>query len=366
MAQDKNTVNTYPYLYWGIILGYSAVALLTGALWPELRWWIWIAFALHIALSWQILDANDRGGIFFLGIPLKEAWVGPNFVMLGFMTLGRLAREPHQKHFPDEPDMIHHGDDKDELPLTTDSHGNVRRKVRPIRIVSGGPRPTSEYDSPLNIQMTTKFNGTARFYIEDFFAFWVQFPGESAEEKFAEADRQLEDTFVRTVKREWQKRPIGLIITDDDEIHDKVVEDLEKQTKSWGIRFEAVNLYSPDLSHDLSKELTRIGEATAKMHQTKTNADAARYQTEQAGIADAASKLARENADTDAAAYRSEKLGMTGREVIGLEAASDILNPRDKFFFGANALGEAVGVGTTLLDSLRKMEGKPDAIGDAK
>lgn len=362
-ASNKSLIKAKPYLYWGIIAGYTLTVGLVGFLWEELRWWMWVAYLLHLALSVQILEAHERGGVFVLGVPVWEAWIGPNLVLLGLMRLGKLPREPHQKHFPAEPDFIFHGEDKEPLP-TIIRDGEMVSMVRPIRVVSG--RPVPDYDSPLNIQITTKVNGTVRYYIEEFFTFWVQFPGVTAEEKFREADRQLEDTFAKTTKREWQQRPVGKVIEEDDKIHKTLVHELEKRTENWGIYIEDVNLYSPDLGHDLSKELTRIGEAEARKRQTITNADAARYDIEQKGIADANAKLARENADTDAAKYRAEQLNITGREIIALEAAHDILNPRDKFFFGANALGEAVGVGTAVMDAIRKMEGKAPEAGGGK
>jgi hypothetical protein len=374
MAGATNAVPEQRSWYWGVLIAYFIAVLVGIVFWSELQWWIIAAVALQIAISWTIVHANDLAGIFALGVP---AWqfkgVGPRFVLFPFMYLGRLPRDPHQKQFPGEPELIFHGLDKDPLPVLADG----REMVRPIRIVTGGPRPVlpeganaeelnaegsrKYYSGPLNIQISTVVTGTIRYYIEDFFGFWIQFPGSTCEEKFAEADRQLQDTFIRTIKEEWRKRPIGLVIDEDEKIQEKLVTALETKTQTWAIKIEDVNIYSPDLGHDLSKALAGIGEATAKAQQTIITADADRHKVEQEGHAAANAKLARENRDTDAAEYRAEKLKMTGREVIALEAVPDIVGDNAKFFFGTEGVTQALGLGVSVLDTIKKMEGpKPE------
>lgn len=331
--------------------------LLTFALFiPGLRYWLLAIAALQFALSWRIVGNQFVAGLTVFEIPFAEPKTGPVFVLFPIAQLILVPKAPQQFQFPDEPEWVFNGDDKDPLPMKT-INGVTREMVRPYRVISGKPRPG--YDSHLNIQMTTKATGTVKFSIEQIFDFWTRIAGKTAEDKFAEIRRQMYDTWSDTVVGEYETRPIGLVIDEGKEIREKLRTNFETATNSSGVRIWETTLRSPDLGHDLSGSLSEIGEANARGQQTRVTADAAKYAAVKAGEGVAEVDLLKRKAEADGAAYEAEKLDLDGAQVFAARTAQQIFSDKDKFVFGLGGVTEAIGTAAELIKSASKPKGDP-------
>lgn len=347
---EPDYVPSYPIAEKLLFLIYAVLVLGSAIYFTELRWWILAASAAHIIASIQTRGADDVGWKFLWGIPTGPPRVGPNLVLFGFMTMMTIREYPKQFQFPDEPEYVFHGDDKLDLP----THPDGTPMVRPMRLVSGGPR--KGYEGVLNIQLTTKATGTMRTRIRNFLNFWVRIAGNTPEEKLEELKRQMSDTWFNAVKGEWIKRPIGLVIDEGIEIDELVKKAVDSAARSRGIDAYEITLVTPDLGHQLSAKLSEIGEAAAEAEATRTRADATAYETAKHAEGEAAAHLARERADVDADAYRVEKMGITGEQMFAADTAARVIGDKDKMIFGASGLQEAIAAGAAIIDALT---GKP-------
>lgn len=332
-------------LYYPVIIGYFLLLLLVAALVQDIRNWV-LAFALiHFIISWQILGNQERGGVMLFEIPISEPDTGPVFVLFGFMTMGRLPKAPQQFQHPDEPEYVYNDEDKRDLPWIK-VNGVERQMVRPFRILSGGPQ--KEYGGHLNIRATGVVTGTTRLCIEQFFDFWVNIPGHTAEEKFTEVRRQMYDTWANTLKEEWEIRPAGLVVDEGKKISRALHKKLEIETESWGVRILEVTLRSPDFGHDLNKKLTGIGEANADAEQTRIRADAAGYARTVEGQTTADANLAKRIADADGDAYEAKALNVGGEAIFAARAAERIIGDKAQLVFGVQGIAEATAAGLGL------------------
>lgn len=345
-SSEPEHVPVRPSAYWIVIAFYAAAVIATAVFFPELFYWVLAVAVLHFALSWRIVGAEYRGGIFVLGIAAMEVRSGPKFVLAGLMSLQQVREYPPQRQIPAEPDLVYHGHDNTGLP----AHPIGRPMVRPIRLLTGKPR--GDYPGVLNIQMTTKVTGTIRYRIIHFFDFWIRMAGVTAEDKIEEANKQLFDTWLSAVKEEWTDRPVGLIIDEIDEIEYFVREAVHKEGKTRGIATYEVTLQPPDVDHAMSAQLSRIGEVRAEKEQTQTRSEGEAYEIRQKAGADADAHKMKEMADADADAYRVKKMRITGREMFAADTAARVLGDKDKVIFGASGLTEAIGAGYTIIDAM--------------
>ena len=342
-------------LYWGSILGYVLILIILAIVFHKLWWGFLIVGALHFIASWRILSNQEYGGIMMFEIPLAEARIGPNFVLLGLMSMGTLPRPPQQKQFPDEPELVFNDDDKLPLP-TIIVDGEERLMARPFRALSGGPE--KDYDSHLNIQATAKFTGTVRWRIKNFFAFWIQMPGHTAKEKITEAERQMYDTWANTIVTEAEIRPAGKIVAEGKKIRDEIKTNLDLATAPWGVDILEVTLRSPDFGHDLNDKLIGIGEANAEAEQTRTRASATAFETEVTGKAQAEIILAKRKADTEADVFEAEKLGIQGVDIFAARAAERIIGDKDKIMLGTQSFAEGLATAFNLKDVFKGRSSK--------
>ncbi|MDB5265770.1 MAG: hypothetical protein JWM39_483 [Parcubacteria group bacterium] len=331
-----------PKLYWGTIVA-NIGALLVAAIFFHQVWYLFAVIGiLQFLLSVGKAGNQEIVNVVLFDIAVAEPHTGAFVALYPWMGTLRAPNLPQQYQFPDEPERVYNGDDKDPLPPGM---------MRAYRVTSGGPK--ASYKGLLNIQMSASVTGTVRFRINHLMAFWTSLAGHTAEEKFAEARRQLYDTWSNAIVEEYQKRPIGLVIEKTaSEITSAVRADLERATATWGITFLEVTIRSPNLGHDLSGKLAGIGEALAEQVAGNRRADTLAYATRQAGEAEGAADLSRRKAEADGAAYEAEKLGIDGIHVFAARAAKDIIGPNDKFFFGADAMANALGVGISAAKGL--------------
>lgn len=340
----KKLYTLFIFLDFGLLLAFALFV-------PGLRYWLLAIAALQFALSWRIVGNQFIAGLTVFEIPFAEPKTGPVFVLFPIAQLILVPKAPQQFQFPDEPEWVFNGDDRDPLPMKT-INGVTREMVRPYRVISGKPR--DDYKSHLNIQMTTKATGTVKFSIEQIFDFWTRIAGRNFDEKIVEIRRQMYDTWSDTVVEEYEQRPIGLVIDEGKEIRKNLRINFEEATNSSGVRIWETTLRSPDLGHDLSASLSEIGEANAKGEQTRVSADAAKYATVAAGDGAAQADLLKRRAEADGAAYEAEKLGLDGAQVFAARTGQQIFGDNDKFVFGLGGITEAVGAAAELIKGAKK------------
>ncbi|KND50794.1 MAG: hypothetical protein AB202_00070 [Parcubacteria bacterium C7867-007] len=317
-----------------IILNYAALALLAIVMsFFGHPWYLVVGGAiLQTLFSIDKVGYKDLVSITFFDRPIRQPKVGLTFRLVPWMGMVRLPRAAQQIQIPGEPEEVFHGDDKVDLPPGM---------VRPFRPISGTPEPGRKglELGPLNIQMTTTVTGTVRYKIEDVMSFAMAMEGDTPEDMLAYANRQLNDTWSRAVTQQFLQRPIGRVVKDLITISELVEEELETLTNDWGIKILEITLLAPDLSHDLSKELTGIGKALAAQLASNTKADADAYVTTKAGAAAAAVELARRTAIADGKKYEANTLGLEGREIYGAEAAERIIGDNAKLILGIDVRG---------------------------
>lgn len=348
-AHEPDTVHTLPWLYPATYAAFLLIPLLLGLVFWDLFWWIMAVAVLFVLSGWDERKAWEKAGIFVFGIATIEAWVGPVPLLPGVMSMERTNEYPPQIQLPDEPERVFHGDDK--LPLPTLPDGS--QMVRPLRLPSGpGTKEYGEVNKFLNIQMTTKAAGTIRWRVRDFFAFWIRHSGETAEEKIEEAKRQLNDTWFSVVKEEWGNRPVGKIIDDAIAIEKLTMTKVDEAAWTRGIDIYEVTVLPPDLGHDLSNELSKVGEEYTKKEQAITRTDAETYDKREQGKAEAEAYLVREMADADADAYRVKKMKITGAQMFAADTAARVIGDKDKLIFGARGLEETIAAGTVIMNAL--------------
>lgn len=348
--EEPPHIQRYPiayFLVWTVVL---SPALYVAATFPELTYWALGAVIAMLAASSRIPGAEYRAFVKVLGLFAFNTWGGPVPIIPWIMELEKYRRYLPQWQFPADPDHVFHDDDKRDLP----KHPDGKPMVRPLRLMTGAP--SGGYSHPtLNVQIATKATGTIRAEIRDAIDFSVRHVGETEEEKVAEAEKQLNDTWLKAVQREWGQRPAGLIIDEEAIILRSVRADVDTAAFARGMDIHEVTVLHPDLSHDVSKELAGIASANARAIQTRKDADAKRYKDEQDGKAQAQVLFDREQAETDAARYRADMLEMEPRELVALETAVDIVGEKTQFVFGADGIAQAVGTGLAVADKFKKV-----------
>lgn len=347
---DPSHITVHKKLYTLLVISDFMLLIGLAIFIHDLRYWILAIAGLQFALSWREVDNQSMAGLTVFHIPFAEPKTGPTFVLFPFAQLILIPIGSPQFQFPDEPEWVFNGDDKDPLPIKT-INGETREMVRPYRVVTGGPR--EGYKSHLNIQLTTKATGTTKFHFEQIFDFWIRITGKTYAEKIIELRRQMYDTWSDTVVEEFEARPIGLVIDEGKEIRKNLRANFEKYTNYSGVKIEETTLRSPDLGHELSGRLSEIGEANAKAEQTRIDADAAKYAAVKAGEGVAEADLAKRKAEADGAKYEADVLKIEGREVFAARTAQQIFGDKTQYVFGLPGVTELAGAAAELLKAAK-------------
>jgi hypothetical protein len=228
-----------------------------------------------------------------------------------------------------------------------------------MRIVTGGEMPKDKYDallnsealdekvaglgSHLNFQMTVEQNVAVRYTIGRPFDFLIRMVGDSVEEKLAYVEKQMADTIVAVLRREYTKYPVGGVIATLQKTENLVTAELGRVTESWGISVVQVSLKSPDLTHKLNEALRDIPQASAE-------AEAAAKRGTGRGL-EKGNEIREVAAANKAAAA---DIGTDPLNLLILERAGDIVKPGDKVILGAGGITEALGLGASVIAGVAK------------
>jgi len=350
----KSLTTVHHGLYYATLLIYAAIAIPTLVYcvvaplittivpWFPLPSGTWrfeiVAFlVVYTFVAWKINEITTAMGVTVLGIPvLEKDGPGPLVVLPGIMSAHAIPRPPRQRQFPAEPERIQYTDEK--VPLE-------KGKVHQVFITSGPPLAKEVYDDILNFRMTTAVTGTVRYKANHFFDFWSQTAGVTPEEKFAYLERELLDTWAETLKGQWRTRPIGKVIDESDQIVVAVKNALDKKTegRGWGVTILEINIYTPNLTHDLNTAMAKIGIANATAEATIKNAMAKAKQIELEGFATASVKrktIEEEGAGTKKAA---DDMGVDSTVALASRTVSDALSDKTTFVLGAEGVAQAAG-----------------------
>lgn len=327
-----------------------------------------VAVIVHFVSSWGNVDADEWGGLFFYGKPLKPLESGPYFRPRGLMQIKKAPTPIQQFQAPGEPEQIFYGDDKEPLPPGM---------VRPMRITTRAPRPGET--GHLDVQMSLPWMFYVQFQILDFFGF-IKNVG-----SFELAQKMIRDTGEGVLNEFAAQYTVAGMIENVAVISAKLDDEIRKLTNLWSVQIFESKILPPNLSHSVAGELSELPAERIRAERTQIAADAKRYADIQEGIATATAleaKLAAEakglgakltaeadgreaylTAEAKGLKAKADLLNVDGEGIIVAEVASDAFKHADSVMVGAgDSVRDLFGMlkaGKSVLGSNGKE--KPDA-----
>lgn len=347
---------------------------------PNLYWRLWfcgLAIAVipliiaSVAWDYPLFDKfgmNFEGGptailfdLVFLALSLKE--VPENKVAAAFCYGGALVILPSGLHFvpfilmqikdgprpvqefqcPGEPENVFKGDDKEPLPPDM---------VRPIRVVTGGPKKEKE-GGLLNERMTIVLNFVVQWAITDVLDYASNYGDVAAVEK------QVRDIGEALLAEVAVGHSAESFIDALPNINDHLVTKIGERFENSGVKIISTRLISPDVSHDVSKALAGIPEERAKAKQVEIKADAEKIKRTKEGKGAAAAELALLNAQAKGRKANMDALSVKGESVLASEAIRGLSDKTDVLVVGAEGgmrdiMGIVKGAQSALGSNVRK------------
>ncbi len=300
---------------------------------------------LYFLGSFRYFKAEEIGGVTLFGLPVWTQTRGPILSFLGLLALERLSSSEIQFQLPAEPEHVYKHSDK-EFDTIEDPEERARW-VRPMRILTGGPSGTPT-DNPLDVQMVIEPSVYVRFYVKEFFVFWIVTHGD-----IDEARRQLRDTIeVELAEILGQKTPRKINATLGDvskELQRRVI----LKTLDWGIEIDDVRMLSPDTGHTLAARLRDI--AAARATATKTRIDAAAEK-------DRLTMVGQGNASATQADLEAEAVGLKANlqaQATGLREIAAVTKLKGgEFAIATQAVQAVMGkTGTTIISDINGIGG---------
>lgn len=285
-------------IFLGFLFDYIILALVSFGAWWALSWGFFEVFPylvlLHFVLSFRTVGPTQLGAVLFFGEPIQEVGSGPKIVPFFSCSLVKETRLVIQDQFPGDPEQI----DKRDVDVPEEG------KVAPIRVPTGEGTGS---DDPIDRRMTLEVTLLSRYRIEKGqFIIFLTTIGSTTE-----ARRQIRDTVEAFLKIEFAKRSPMQILADLADINKILREAVEKDTDSWGIQVENVQLVDNDLGKKVNQSLRDVPSALLQKKVTVTNAEAEKRKLvlEGEGVADARQKFLFAEADGRQAFLEAEAIG---------------------------------------------------------
>lgn len=289
--------------------------------------------AFLIALICLIASIKEVGpdviaGAYCLGRALVRLDPGPHFLP---PILTRLRTEPRpvqEFQCPEEPERVQKGEDK--IPLE-------KGMVRPIRAVTRAPKQNET--GILDVQMTLEPSFVVQYAITDIFDFVANYGSSENVQK------QLRDIGETTLAEELSRCTPASFIRKLPKINRKLVEEIRKRFLHSGINIISVRLVSPDITHEVGKELANIPIARAQAQQAEIKSVGERTRLTNVGEGTANAKLSLLRAQAKGQKEIKEALGITdGNVVIAAEAVSGLSDKTDVLILGQGGMRDAMSL----------------------
>lgn len=273
----------------------------------------------YALLSLKKVSLNEVAGAVFYGKALLRINAGLHVVPFGLMQIKKAPRGVQEFQCPGEPEKVFKGDDKDPLP---------EGMMRPIRAVSRAPGKGQ--GGILDRQMTLSVNFITQYAIIDIFDYVANFGSTE------EVEKQLRDigeiVLAETIS---QNTPDGFIKRLP-KTNSTIVVKMRERFVNSGVDIISTRVLSPDISHDVSKEMAGIPKALAQAEQVKAAAEGEKVKRIKEGEGAASAELALLNAKADGQKAIMQKLGVKGTDVLASEAARGISDKTDVLMVGAS------------------------------
>lgn len=297
---------------------------------------------LHLAASVRFVKPDRISAIEIFTIPAFETSFQVVVSPLGLAVLTRMPRGIQQRDVPGSPERVYREDDKKYT-----KERKLEGFVLPMRITTG-PASKDEQDrlSPLNRQLTLEFIITPRWRIVNPFQFVVNIG--SIEEVW----KQMMDRSQTFLTNACSSRSAAGVYRELEKIKDELQDTLQQAVESWGIKIISLDFKSPDPSHTLNRALRDVSMAEARAQEVRVAADAAAYQTVQAGQADATAAAVGITARGTATKQAADESGLTPAQILAGDIAREVIKPTDKVILGADGLAQAVASGTALVNAM--------------
>lgn len=330
---DPANERLYPITYLALLIaGLSIMAVL--AMYARANWAVTLfkgfglefnggptallVFFVYLALSLQMIDADEVAGAYFYGKALARVRSGLHFVPFGLMQVKRVPRTVQQFQAPGEPETVFKGDDRDPLP---------EGKVRPIRAVTRAPK--SDEKGILDVQMTLDLNFVVRYQIHDIFAYVANFGSLKV------VEMQLRDIGESTLAEKVTEHTPGTFIEALASVNETLVTKTEERFQNSGVDILSVRLISPDVSHKVSSAMADIPAARAKAQEAAITAEGEKTKRTKEGEGSAAAELAMLEAQAKGRKAIMTELKVDGAAVLASEAVRGLSDKTDVLVVGA-------------------------------
>lgn len=304
-------------LLWGVLTLYEQIDLGQSAL---------ILVGLYIVLSLKEVSANEVGAAFCYGKALTELKSGLHFIPFGLMQIRKGPRWVQEFQCPGEPESVFKGDDKEKLP---------EGMVRPIRMVTGDANPKST-DPVLNSRMTI----TLSFFVQWAVTHVLQYASNYGTGE--QVEKQVRDIGEAILAEYATQHSAASFIDALKSINACLTREVQKGFKNSGVRIISTRLISPDVSHDVSKDLAGIPQARAKAEQTMITAEGKKVQLTREGEGAAAAKKAMLIAEAEGTKKKMDALGVGGDAILAAESVKEILGETDVLLMGQGGAADAM------------------------
>lgn len=336
-------VPEHPTLYW--ILWYSGWAIVAALLLVSVSTWnvtffdqygitfnggptALLAAIAFLFLSYTVVGADELAGSYCWNKALVRLVSGPHLVWFLLMQVRIAPRPVQQRQYPGEPEEVQKGPDKDPLD---------EGKVRPIRPLTRAPTATET--GILDTQMALEISFVVQYAVTDIFDFVANYGG-----SLSSVEKQLRDIGEIVIAEETTRHTPASFITALPATNKMLLALTRKRFKQSGINIISVRLITPDLSHDVTKELANIPIARAKAEQMKIMAAGKEVEFTREGTGKANAKAAMLSAEAKGRKEMKDALEVTGDAVLASESARGILAETDVLLLGEGGMRDAMGL----------------------
>ncbi|MDE1925379.1 MAG: hypothetical protein KGH79_04375 [Patescibacteria group bacterium] len=328
-------VNPNPKLYW--LLWFCGVAIVIIPLIIALVGWSYPLFdkfgmnfeggptailfdLVFFALSLKEVPANKVAAAFCYGGALVILPSGLHFVPFLLMQIKDGPRPVQEFQCPGEPENVFKGDDKEPLPAGM---------VRPIRVVTGGPKTEGGKDGLLNERMTIVLNFVVQWAITDVLDYVSNYGS------VAEVEKQVRDIGEALLAEVAVSHSAESFIDNLPKTNDHLVTKIGERFENSGVKIISTRLISPDVSHEVSKALAGIPEERAKAQQTVIKSEADKTRRTKEGEGTAAAEFALLDAQAKGRREIMKRLRVSGEAVLASEAVRGLSDKTDVLVAGA-------------------------------
>jgi regulator of protease activity HflC (stomatin/prohibitin superfamily) len=325
----------------GIKIGPVQVLTLLGGLW--------------IVESVVVVKVNEYLGVTLFGRPVAINGPGIYFVPKGLFHLYRVRSDIMEEFWPDHPNKVFHGEDKDTLP-----DGNSRA----WRFLSGAPKDGGGTNAPikrkdvdfsniLEVQQTIEISGFVAWRVNMNALFdYIIASGNNREE----VRLQILAIIRGNLTVEASKYTVAELMPQLDAIALNLQEKIQKVVgDTYGIDIKTLKIDPPNISRDLAAAQRDANKARAEAVATKTKADAEEYRLTKEGAGKANAIQAEIESVGKGVTEAARTMGMSPATVYAGRIAENTIGQSSVTVLGTETFSNVVGgIGASVLTGLNK------------